>query len=231
MTWTVDPKTGNIRDASGEVILRKPRAVRLEVSPLAAAAPALKAALEDMLLLRYQTIVGQGVGDEIARVAAARKALGLCSRTSPLERVLSEGTDMTEPKYLLLKRGLYWRPNSCGYTGVKCAAGRYSLDEASDLSEGRIITDAADAAKPKSSDSVYAIREDLAPRFAPLCDKWVRAEEIERNEAKLAGALHLSVHVMEGIGSALPNKEREKLEQAIEIARKPIGHFNGDLVD
>lgn len=32
--------------------------------------------------------------------------------------------------YLLIKRGLYWMPNRCGYTGLKREAGRYSVTEA-----------------------------------------------------------------------------------------------------
>jgi hypothetical protein len=33
-------------------------------------------------------------------------------------------------KYLLLRRGLYWRPNSQGHTALKSEAGRYTEDEA-----------------------------------------------------------------------------------------------------
>lgn len=36
---------------------------------------------------------------------------------------------MTE-LYLIEKRGLYYRPNSCGYTGLKREAGRYSFEDA-----------------------------------------------------------------------------------------------------
>jgi hypothetical protein len=32
-------------------------------------------------------------------------------------------------KWLLMKRGLYWRPNSQGYTGLKSEAGRYTDEE------------------------------------------------------------------------------------------------------
>ncbi len=53
------------------------------------------------------------------------------------------------PKYLLIKRGLYYRPNNMGYTGIKDQAGRY---EASEAYEG-----------------VTAIHEDEAPEYAPAC--------------------------------------------------------------
>lgn len=33
-------------------------------------------------------------------------------------------------RYLILKRDLYYRPNACGYTGIKDHAGRYTLAEA-----------------------------------------------------------------------------------------------------
>ncbi|UXN70918.1 hypothetical protein N8A98_06945 [Devosia neptuniae] len=32
--------------------------------------------------------------------------------------------------YLLMKRGLYERPDHCGYTGIRDQAGRYSIEEA-----------------------------------------------------------------------------------------------------
>ena len=34
------------------------------------------------------------------------------------------------PEYLIRKRGLFYRPNSAGYTNVKDEAGRYTHDEA-----------------------------------------------------------------------------------------------------
>lgn len=40
--------------------------------------------------------------------------------------------DMERPdEWLLIKRDLYWRPNSCGYTGLRDEAGRYTHAEAS----------------------------------------------------------------------------------------------------
>lgn len=57
--------------------------------------------------------------------------------------------------YLLIKRGLYYRPNALGYTGLKVNAGRYSL------------VDAEDHADPISG--VSFMHEDLAPLIAPKC--------------------------------------------------------------
>lgn len=36
------------------------------------------------------------------------------------------------PRYLLVKRGLFYRPNACGYTDRLAEAGRFSPEEASD---------------------------------------------------------------------------------------------------
>lgn len=35
-----------------------------------------------------------------------------------------------DDRYLLVSRGLYWRPDSRGYTGIRDEAGRYSHDRA-----------------------------------------------------------------------------------------------------
>lgn len=56
-------------------------------------------------------------------------------------------------KFLLIKRGLYWRDKSAGYTGLKGDAGRYSKEDA----EARI------------NDGVTMIAEEAAPRFSPSC--------------------------------------------------------------
>ena len=55
------------------------------------------------------------------------------------------------PEYLLLKRGLYYRPNNVGYTGIRNEAGRYDESEA------------------YPGGGVTAIHESEAPYFAPAC--------------------------------------------------------------
>lgn len=57
--------------------------------------------------------------------------------------------------YLLIKRGLYYRPNSMGYTGLKVNAGRYSKSQADDHED------------PISGVSV--MHESIAPLIAPKC--------------------------------------------------------------
>lgn len=72
--------------------------------------------------------------------------------------------------YLLMKRGLYWRPDSCGYTGLKREAGRYSDEDSAWTCDGPL-------ADPKTT----RIAEDKAPRFSPSCDIYVRQAEAERS--------------------------------------------------
>lgn len=64
----------------------------------------------------------------------------------------------TQPRperYLLMKRGVYYRPDWCGYTGIKDHAGLYSEYEA------------RSHADPVSG--VTMIREADAPEFSPKC--------------------------------------------------------------
>lgn len=56
--------------------------------------------------------------------------------------------------WLVVKRGLYYMPNDCGYTGIKDYAGRYTEAEA------------ADRAK---SEGVSMIQFDKAPEFTTAC--------------------------------------------------------------
>ena len=58
--------------------------------------------------------------------------------------------------YVLIKRGLYWRPGAQGYTGLLSEAGRYSAADA-----------AAYAAH--DNDSTRAWPADEAREFAPAC--------------------------------------------------------------
>lgn len=56
-----------------------------------------------------------------------------------------------EMHFLLVKRGLYYRPNNQGYTGIKDHAGRYREVDALGL------------------DGVAAIHEDDAPEYSSMC--------------------------------------------------------------
>lgn len=89
----------------------------------------------------------------------------------------------TEELWLVMKRGLYYRPNDRGYTGLKEHAGRYTYEEAKK--------------RECSISGVSIIREPEAPDISPNCyedyarqyleKKLTEANaEIDRLEAALA---------------------------------------------
>jgi hypothetical protein len=63
--------------------------------------------------------------------------------------------------YLILKRGLYYCPNSQGYTGIKDYAGRYTEAEV------RAITHPNGWDRPR--DEMTFIHEDAAPAYSIAC--------------------------------------------------------------
>lgn len=82
------------------------------------------------------------------------------------------------PRYLLIKRGLYYRPNNQGYTGKRSEAGRYPETDADDMS------------------GVTAVHEDNAAEYAPACwqetinqDLRERLDAAERERDALREAL------------------------------------------
>ncbi len=76
---------------------------------------------------------------------------------------------MAEPMYLLMKRGLYWRPNGAGYTGLKREAGRYTAEDSSWVDNERVARH-----EPKTT----RVLESKAERFAPACASDVREREL-----------------------------------------------------
>lgn len=71
-----------------------------------------------------------------------------------------------ERRYLLQKRGLYYRPDRCGYTGIKEHAGRYFEHEA-------------------SLPDVVAIHEDEAAEFSPSCYDDLARQHLQEQNASL----------------------------------------------
>ena len=63
--------------------------------------------------------------------------------------------------YLIEKNGLYYRPNSGGYTGLKSEAGRYSFDEAAAI----VRRHGPDGPR----DGMAMWLECDAPEYAPRC--------------------------------------------------------------
>ena len=107
-------------------------------------------------------------------------------------------------EYLLVKQGLYYRPNSKGYTGVKDCAGRYLESEA--------ILDAG----------VVAIHESVAPDFSEKCWPEIARDHLQsRIDAKDAAIAEL----VEALAAAfadpmrLINSESAMNETAAMIAK------------
>ena len=83
-----------------------------------------------------------------------------------------------EPRFLLVKRGLYWRPNGKGYTGLKSEAGLYTLEDAA-MSHGEYKTHYGENAVTE-----YILFED-APEYAPACCTEVKIRHLEERVAKM----------------------------------------------
>lgn len=78
---------------------------------------------------------------------------------------------LVERKFLLIKRGLYYRPDSMGYTGIKEYAGRYLESDAS----------------PESG--VKAVHEDDAADYSPACFEDLKIDHLKGKIAEAATAL------------------------------------------
>jgi hypothetical protein len=75
-------------------------------------------------------------------------------------------------EYLIVKRGLYYRPDNCGYTGIRDHAGRYSLAEAQE--------------SVKPGNGVSMVRAADAPEFSAACfDDLARAHLASQRDAAL----------------------------------------------
>lgn len=77
--------------------------------------------------------------------------------------------------FLIEKRGLYYRPKSAGYTGIKREAGRYTFEEAA-VHGGPNGPDG-------SLDGISIWEEDEAPDFSSACAWDVKLVEKTRQES------------------------------------------------
>jgi hypothetical protein len=71
--------------------------------------------------------------------------------------------------YLIEKRGLYYRPNAQGYTGLKSEAGRYSFDDAAVY----VGPNGPDG----SRDGMSLWDEAEAPDYSPKCPWDIRIKD------------------------------------------------------
>lgn len=74
-------------------------------------------------------------------------------------------------EYLLVKRGLYYRPNNAGYTGLKSEAGRYPESYGLGLV------------------SVTAVHESEAPEYSPACWEETKIADLQAKLDKAVEAL------------------------------------------
>lgn len=77
-------------------------------------------------------------------------------------------------QFLIEKRGLYYRPESAGYTGLKRDAGRYSFEEAA--------VHAGPNGPDGSQDGIGIWEEAEAPEFSTACPWDVRLVEKTRKD-------------------------------------------------
>lgn len=75
------------------------------------------------------------------------------------------------PKHLLVKRGLYYRPDNQGYTGIKDHAGRYQATDA------------------RPEDGITAVHEDEAPEFSKACFDDLARDHLQKKVQSLSTAL------------------------------------------
>jgi hypothetical protein len=80
----------------------------------------------------------------------------------------------TEPLYVIMKRGLFYRPRNQGYTGIRKEAGLYTLDEVAELFPNIDC---------ENQDGISYMDVDHAPEFAPGCwhDLKLKVLENERD--------------------------------------------------
>lgn len=102
-----------------------------------------------------------------------------------------------DKKFVLLKYGLYWRPDGNGYTGLLREAGLYSLDDAAMVHCEYMLTPAIKAV------TEYMLHDD-APEFAPACYQDVIIGELKAKVERLGDALCLADSVIMEINGCFP---------------------------
>lgn len=96
-----------------------------------------------------------------------------------------------DENFLLIKRGLYYRPESKGYTGVKDEAGRFSLEEIA----LRVGVNGPDG----PTDGITAVSEVEAPDFSPSCCIEVKARALESEVEQLRDLVQWAYEILHEI--------------------------------
>lgn len=122
-------------------------------------------------------------------------------------------------KWLLMKRGLYWRPNSHGYTGLKSEAGRYTDEQVAIY-------------RRNDEHTVSIIEAETADEISPSCYPDIAQKhlqgllsfaktEIERLTKEREQYFHEATHLAIQndcliIRTEAAEKERDMLREALE---------------
>lgn len=126
-----------------------------------------------------------------------------------------------QKEYLLIKRGLYYRPDNIGYTGIKDQAGRYNESDA--------YPDAG----------VTAIHQDSAPDYSAACWPDIALEHVKAQlaaslarEKVLREALDMAAFRMQLLVDRMPldedGKGTKKLSQGyVDAARAALKSTGG----
>lgn len=110
-------------------------------------------------------------------------------------------SDIEQRRFLLVKRGLYYRPDNCGYTGIKEHAGRYREVDALGL------------------DGVAAVHEDAAPDYSEACFH-------DLKEAHLLGRLHEAANTLAAKDARIAELEARNAS----LRHWSVGHIDALLL-
>ena len=114
---------------------------------------------------------------------------------------------MTEP-WVKMKRGLFYMPNDCGYTGIRDHAGRYTQAEA--LAE-------------TSCEGVTAMPLADAPEFSPACFDDVARAHLKRQLERVRKQYERSQRCwIEAAEIAIQKGDFRPLQRRIDASRTPF---------
>lgn len=116
----------------------------------------------------------------------------------------------TADTYLLLKRGLYYRPNGAGYTGIRDHAGRYTKAMAEDHADPIC--------------GVSMVPEVEAPEFAPNCPDDIARAHLAKKRDSLVLMLEEARAEIEGHREAFHGVVRAKLELEVKLKNAQENH-------
>lgn len=108
--------------------------------------------------------------------------------------------------WLIIKRGLFWRPNGCGYTGIRDEAGRYSHAYASARAESGVCT---------------IMRAAEAPEFLPVAHNDLVIKHLTGQRDSLVKALADIIEVEKEFRDTMPcGWDGDPLSDACDAAAK-----------